>query len=544
MRQRRPVIIALAAGLICLLVYLRALSCGFLNFDDHDFVVNNLPLRSFDWNLIKWAFTTVIPISGSWIPLSWLSFALDYQIWGLDPFGFHLTNILLHAVNTVLVVLITDRICRDRLPEFGIPSDSAYLYPLLLLLSGLFFAIHPLRVESVVWVTERRGVLNGVFYLLALLFYLRYVDRVPGSGTAWYRSGNYYLSLLFMLVSFMAKPSSVVIPALLLVLDWYPLNRLRKETLAPVLAEKLPFFFFAGVMAVASVYLGAQGGALQAGAAGLSFWQKTVLSGNAIFEYCRLTLYPVGIIPVRIILNPIPATYALKAACVAAATIAAGFAWQRRWVPALWLLFLIPILPVLTFFQMNSVEYAARYTYLPSVATAIAGAVILTRAGCRLAALRSKLLFSALTLGLILFYAGMTQRLTAVWQNSGTMWTRVIQFQPFDRAFFLRGLYYVDAGNFLAAVQDYTTCLKIAGQERLPQEYVMNIHAFRGEAFFKWGRYEESVQDLTAAIAIKPHPLYFYHRGTTLRAMGLEREAEADFIRAGRAQGQMAWINI
>ncbi|MDD2733607.1 MAG: tetratricopeptide repeat protein [Desulfuromonadaceae bacterium] len=536
--------LAIVTALVCMIVYLKALSCDFLNFDDHEFVLNNSYLKNFDWNLVEWAFTTIAPISGSWIPLSWLSYALDHLIWGLNPVGFHLTNILLHSVNAGLVVMIADRILRNRLSEFDPALDLKILYPAALLLAGLLFGIHPLRVESVVWITERRGVLNGVFALLSILYYLHFAEGVESGADGRKTKVPYFLSLSFLLLSFMAKPISVVIPALMLVLDWYPLQRIRRETVTRVIFEKVPFFFFAFTMTAVSIYLGGQDGGLKTGAASLPFWQKVVLSGNAIFEYIQLTIWPVGILPLRIIEDPIPSAYIVKGCAVAILFIVVCIFCERRWIAATSLCFILPILPVLAFFQMNDVAYAARYTYLPSVALSITGAVLLVRVYLAIRDGYQRYLVAGLAVSLLLFYGIVTQLQIGIWKDSGTFWSRVIEYQPYARAYFLRGLFFVDSGKFQAAIKDYTSCLDLAARERLPAGYFANIYGFRGEAFETAGQFQDAVEDFNSAIRINPHPLYFYHRGEALRRLGRIRESAEDSSRAGRAKGQMAWIDL
>src|SRR6185369_15093335 len=194
--------IALTVSVICMLVYLRALSCDFVNFDDHEFIVNLVPIRTFDLNFMRWAFTSIVPIAGAWIPLNWISLALDYQLWGgLNPLGFHLTSALLHAANAFLVVLVADALCRQRFASATDGQQPGYLYPIMLLLSGLLFGLHPLRVEAVVWMTERRGVLNGFFALSSVLLYIRHAQRNELSGTPGYLSKYYLLSLAAFICS-------------------------------------------------------------------------------------------------------------------------------------------------------------------------------------------------------------------------------------------------------------------------------------------------------------------------------------------------------
>src|SRR6185369_5527675 len=185
------------------------------------------------------------------MPLTWISLAIDYHFWGLDPFGYHLTNVVLHVVNTALVVMIADQLVghlnsahpeNRRVKGVEVGSEGVSLPPCLyscvLLLAGLLWALHPLRVESVVWVTERKDVLNGLFSLGTIHFYLRYARVRDAAGNNGVATRNYIISLLSLLLSLMAKPASVVIPVMLLVADWYPLGRLQAGRLRPVVLEK------------------------------------------------------------------------------------------------------------------------------------------------------------------------------------------------------------------------------------------------------------------------------------------------------------------
>ncbi|MBT0652303.1 tetratricopeptide repeat protein [Geomobilimonas luticola] len=527
--------VALVAGLICLLVYLRALGCGFVNWDDQDYILNNIAIRTLDANLVSWAFTN--HAVGWWMPLTWLSFALDYHFWGLNPLGYHLTNIVLHAVNTGLVVLIAARVANYAVPE-SVSDCPRWLFAGALLLAGLLFGIHPLRVESVAWATERKDVLNGLFFFGAVLAYLRYVRKRDTGGAGAGR--DYLLAVVLFCCSLMAKQVSVVLPVMLLVLDWYPLDRLRRMGLRAVLLEKVPFLALSVAMTVFTITIAMQDNAL---ALGLSFGQRLVISGNAVFEYVRLLLYPVGIIPVYIIPQPIPGAYTAKTIIAVLVCVGVAAGWKRAWLPAIWLCFLLPLVPVLAFTQNGIQAFAARFTYLPSVAPSIATALALIVFLPKLAGAVGRwgqfFVVSLLVMVLVL-YGLTTQRLISVWHDSGTFWTRVIEYQPFDRAYFYRGLFHVDEGAYDAAVSDYTASLTLALKDGFPEAF--NIYAFRGEALVKAGHYADAVADFTTAIDRSPHPLYFHHRGLALQAQGRMAEAAADFLRAGQARGQMRWF--
>nr|WP_246525264.1 tetratricopeptide repeat protein [Geomobilimonas luticola] len=530
--------------MITLLVYLRALTCGFVNFDDTFYVVHNLDIRHLDGSLFSQAFTT--PFVELWMPLTWISLAVDYHFWGLNPMGYHLTNILLHAVNTGLVVLIADRFCRERfIGSDDEPASPNYLYPGMLLLAGLLFGIHPLRVESVAWVAERKDVLNGVFSLGAILWYLRYAqlrDMAESRGAA---VRSYAFSLVFLLMSLMAKPVSVVIPAMLLVADWYPLGRFRREEIGRVLLEKVPYFTLSVASSVVTIYF-AQQINIMVPQSDLSLVQRFMLSGNAVFEYCRMLLYPVGILPLYLIPNPIPVEFAVTAALVAIFTcVCLGFGRKYPCLTATWLCFIIPLLPVLAFFQNGVQAFAARYTYLPSVALSVAMAAMIAGAYRSLTnAGRGYVRFvvAGVMSSILLFYAGMTVHLIGSWKNTETLWTRVITIRPIGRAFYFRAEYYLETGKHQAAADDLLTSIRIAESAGNPEAF--NLYALRGDALSRAGRHEESVRDFTAAIERYPEPNYFYHRGVALKAMGKANEAEADFRRAGTATGPIQWVNL
>jgi hypothetical protein len=538
---KAPRTVALSSAIICLLVYLRALFCDFVNFDDTIYVLNSEAIRQLDWSLVEWAFTTPM---ANWVPLTHISLAVDYQLWGLNPFGYHLTNILLHSANTGLVALIADGLYREKFAETGALSDRNYLYPGMLFLAALLFGIHPLRVESVAWVTERKDVLNGIFSFGSIYFYLRYVQlKKKGGGTA-SAFRNYLVSVILYLLSLTAKTMSVSIPLLLLVFDWYPLGRIRKiKDFGPLLVEKIPFIGLAAAASILMLSMTSKLGNLIPVAL-FPFGARIIASGNAIFEYTRLQLLPFGISPLHIITAPIPVSYTVKTVLVVLFTLLVLFIGRKvKWLLASWLYFIIALVPILSIFQANPMSFAAHCTYLPSVFPGIVAATLFFAAYNRFAdhKLRyAQQLLIGIAVSLLVFYAAMTQFHINIWHDSGRLWTRVIEIQPFDRAYFTRALYFVDVGRYQEAAADYTTCLKFMTDDNNPEAF--NLYAFRGEALAKAGRYEDAVRDFSAAIAVYPHRLYFYHRGMALKELGRATEAEADFKQAGKAKGQMFWF--
>ncbi len=535
--------VAVMSGVISLLVYLRALSCGFENIDDPLYVLDNPAIRSLDWGFFTSVFThTYI---NWWMPLTWISLAVDYHFWELNPFGYHLTNIVLHAVNTGLIVLIADRIIKGK-------GDEAKAHPMIkgggerlgyfatLLLVGLLWGIHPLRVESVAWVTERKDVLNGLFSMASVLCYLRYVP-LKESGRAAILSRYYFLTLGLFILSLMAKSVTVVIPVVLLVLDWYPLRRLNKGNYRSVLKEKIPFFVVSAVMSVVTIFFIADARYLVTNDV-FPFDQRLVVSGNALFEYCRLLLYPLGMVPYYLIPDPIPWAYSVKTIVVAVLMVLCLYKarmWRGRC--AVLLCFVILLLPVLAFFQNGDQAFATRFTYLPSVAPCIAVASCYAALFRRLAD-ESRLLrvaLQGLVVFLLLFYAGLTQKLISVWDNPETMWNRVVEIEPSAIAFKERALLFVEMKKYNAAVDDYTAA--IGNPMNVWHPYIYNLYAFRGAALSLAGRYDEAVKDFSTAIGMFPHPVYYRLRGVALKKSGKAGEAENDFSKAGGEVAPLTW---
>lgn len=536
---RKVCIAALSAALFCLLVYLRALSCGFINLDDPVYVLNNSTIRHLDLALLTTVFSQ--PYYFGWLPLTYLSFAIDYHFWGLNPLGYHLTNILLHGCNAGLVVLIANRLyCGSR----DLRVDEGYLYPGILLLIGLVWGLHPLRVESVAWVSQRKDVLNGLFTLGSVLFYLRYVYSKDLVGQSSKSMGSYWLSLGLFALSLLAKQVSVVLPLLLLVIDWHPLGRIRRESLVAIVLEKLPYLILSLSVSFLTIYFASQSNVMIS-AVDFPYYARALVSGNAIFEYCRFFIYPVGIQPYFVIGDDLQAAFFIKSVAVVVFTAASLYlARKRPFFAATWLCFLLPLLPVLAFTQTaDDTAFASRYTYLPSVAPSVAAGILLANWYDTAAAVRRRLmclLVLPLVTALIIGYGAMTVHLLAAWKNPGTLWTRQIEIQPLGRAYTFRGIYYFKEKNYPAALEDFARSIRIA--EQAGREDVFNLIAHHGETLRALGRHEEALEDFTAAINLSGHRQYYYFRGCSLQALGRLAEAARDFSQAGAENGPIKWF--
>lgn len=538
--------VAMVAALVSLLVFFRAVFGDFVNYDDPRFVIENTGIRNFNADMIVSALTQQFS-NDYWAPLTWISFAVDYHFWGVNPAGYHLVNILLHAVNTGLVVLVADKlfkqgrwICNGDADEQG---KARYLYPAMLLMAGLLWGLHPLRVESVAWVSERKDVLYGMFALCSVLCYLRDAELIlQGRGG---RGGRrfYFYSLVLFVLALMAKPTSVFLPMLLVVADWYPYGRFNNGKIFKLLIEKLPYFALAAVVTALTVITMSKT-TVPYSYNEFSFMDRVLISGHSVFEFCRLMVFPTGIhlfnTIAQIFANPLP-TYA-RTCSVFAFTFYCMYAGRKNpAVIAVWLSFLIPLLPTLAFFQVGvDVTYSTRHSYLASVVPTIAAVALfagyykkISRTGNRY------LLSSFITIVAIVMvsHVSMTEYLIGFWKNSGVLWSRVIEFNPIGRAYHYRALYLADIGRFSAAADDFMKAAEGAKEAGNPEAF--NYYAYAGDAFNRSGRYEKAVAAFSTAIALNPWPEYYYNRGLALKRLGRLSEAVEDLRKADGNRGEV-----
>lgn len=348
-------IIPLALVAAVLLVYYPVHRYDFVSFDDGAYVYENVHvIRGLTGESVRWAFTT--GYNANWHPLTWLSHMLDSEMYGMWPGGHHLTNVLLHCVNTVLLFFLLFRMT-------GAVWRSATVAAL--------FALHPLHVESVAWVSERKDVLSTLFGLGAMRAYLSYTRS---TGTRRY---VFYVAVACLFAfSLMAKPMLVTLPALLLVLDYWPLGRMRdqragRRTGSPfrmLLLEKVPLFALSAASSVITLLVQVGGGARPA----TEQFPPAACIANGFLSYVRYmgkTVLPSGLT----VFYPFPAKISPIAVSLAVLLLVAitGVVIRARrgheWLVTGWGWYLVSLLPVIGFVQVGEQAMADRYTYVPLI---------------------------------------------------------------------------------------------------------------------------------------------------------------------------------
>ena len=425
LRQLLPPLIFLIAGA----VFLPALRGEFLNWDDSVNFVANPHYRGLGWPQIKWMLGATL--MGHYIPVTWLSFGLNYALGGMNPWGYHVGNLVLHAANTTLVYLIARRLLAAAL---GGGSQSGHTTGSIVVagaFAALVWGVHPLRVESVAWITERRDVLCGLFFLLAVLAYLKGLERGAHPRLIWQA-----LSLAAFAAALLSKAAAMPLPAVLLLLDTYPLGRWSAgwKRLA---IEKLPYAALTAGTAVVALI------ALPRGAGVTSYESYGVVARIGMVAY-SFVFYPAKfVLPVR--LSPmyeLPARIDLVSwpflpALLGVAGVTAVLVLERtRWPGGLaaWTYSALMVLPVSGVVHAGSQLVNDRYSYLSGIGFAmlagagVVGVLRLRERGRATMTTVSALVGGAALVVLTLSFAAWTQ--TQVWRDSETLWRWAVEMDP------------------------------------------------------------------------------------------------------------------
>lgn len=450
------------------IVFGQTLGFDFANVDDSSYLLRNPGVaHGLTSRGLVWAFTHFH--AGNWHPLTWISHMIDCQLFGLNPRGHHLTNVLLHAASAITLFLVlwqmTDAIWR-----------SAFV--------AAVFALHPLRAESVVWIAERKDVLSGFFFLLTIAAYARYARRLTSS--------SYLLLTVLLVLGLLCKPMLVTLPVVLLLLDFWPLDRFGKGQNIRLFVEKIPMLICASALAVVTVF--AQRDVITE-IADVSIATRI---GNAITSYgiyLRQTFWPTDLAPFY------PFGFSVLALIVSslflmAISLAVFHFRDRKYLVTGWLWYLLMLLPVIGLLQVGEQSHADRYTYLPQIGLLIA----LTWASADLitSGPRTRIAFGAASLIILVGLTLEARRQTGYWKNNETLWRHALAVTP-DNPVARRNLGQVlqDTGRIDEAVENYRRALSFDSRQVL-------AHTNLGVILLEKGNLREAIEHFETALKLRP----------------------------------------
>lgn len=504
--------------ILTLAAFSRSLVNGFTNYDDDKYVTANFFAQSgLNVSSIVWAFTTTH--ASNWHPVTWLSHMLDAQIYGINPLGHHLTSLLLHALSVALLFLLLNKMT-------GSVWRSAFVAAL--------FAVHPLRVESVAWVAERKDVLSALFWILTIWAYVRYADR-PGAK-------RYLAVALIFALGLMAKPMLVTLPFVLLLLDYWPLRRLSTLSHFRLVLEKIPLFALAAGSGVMTMIAQQRGGAVSA----LDQTSLGFRVGNALISYVAYigkTLWPSGLSVIYPIPpGPIPLWKVIVAAfLVILATILAVKARRKSpFVAFGWLYYLITLIPVIGLVQVGSQAMADRYTYIPSI-----GLFVLV--ACGIPTLIARLerfnqpdrAIAVVSVAVVLALSVVTFVQTGHWSDGVTLFSHATDVTEDNYvAYNHLGAAFAAQGDISTAIPNYKEALRI-------QPSSAEAHINLAATLVAQGDLAGALAELRTALQIKPRQFEGHANiASVLAMMGRVNEAIPHFQEALRARPMDAGVRL
>ncbi len=491
-------------------VFGQTLRFGFVNYDDNEYVYDNPHITSgLSFGAFRWAFTHTQ--TANWHPLTTLSHMLDCQLYGVHPWGHHLDNVLLHCLAAILLFLAIRRLTHALWP-------SAFVAAL--------FAIHPLRVESVAWISERKDVLSGVFFMLTLLAYTRSVV-VPQS-----KSRYWAVSIVFAF-GLMCKPTLVTLPFVLLLLDWWPLNRIETESgwrrlwtsARSRILEKVPLFLLSAGSCFATLI--AQKAALDRVVPVSLFWRLA----NGVVAYASYLLqmvWPVGMA----VLYPhprdsLPLWQVILAILFLAALSALAWVSRRKypWAAVGWLWYLGMLVPMIGVFQVGNQARADRYTYLPQIGLYI---IVTWSAVAAVARLHLPRWVPCLLSASVIVSLAVVARLqTSYWLDSESLWTHALvctekNFLAWNNL----GTALQQNGQPNGAIESFRKALDI-------EPYYADGYTNLGGVLLGQGKFDQAIAYFQRALQLRPaNPKAQNNLGLALLDEGHVDEAIGDFQQA------------
>jgi Tfp pilus assembly protein PilF len=504
------ILICLLLALATLAIYTQTASHGYVAYDDDQYVYQNPWVKAgLTASNIAWAFTTFF--YANWHPLTWISYMLDFSLFGSNPGAEHLVNMALHLASTLLLFFALARMTRQ-------PWRSAVV--------AAIFAVHPLHVESVAWISERKDVLSTFFEMLALLLYVRYTSK-PGARS--YASRSYLAMAVAFGLSLLAKPMAVTFPFVLLLLDYWPLHRLdwplKPALLRRLVIEKAPLLAMAAVASILTFVAQRSFGAVIS----LTRFPLPERAANAAIAYVAYigkTLWPADLAVLYPAHEP-GLGNAVIAVVILAAITGAAWHWvtQRPYLAVGWLWYLGMLVPVIGLVQVGAQSMADRYTYLPMVGLSIAVVWTIADSVQNRPALRTAV--AGATILVLALLAAAAYRQVTFWKSSRTLFEHTLAVTT-DNSVIQNNLGVIvsDEGNSAEAVTLYRAALATA------PDYA-EANGNLGHELLKAGQLDQAQPSLAKALDLNPNLVRAQaDLGLLLAARGQFEEAQRHIERS------------
>ncbi len=507
-----PLGICLLLAAATLAVWWPVIHCDFLNYDDPDYFTNNSHvLGGLTRANVVWAFTT--GHASNWHPLTWISLMLDAELFGKGPAGPHFTNLLFHTANAVLVFLLLRRLTCLR--EDAPARQAAATWRSAMV--AALFALHPLHVESVAWVSERKDVLSAFFGLLSLLSYAWYAreSKVPGSKF----KIVYALALMFFALGLMGKPMLVTLPLIMLLLDFWPLQRFDAPAFRHLLVEKIPFFVFSAASCIVTFIVQQKGGAV----ASLVKIAIPDRIENTLISYARYlgkTFWPATLAAPYPLPPHWPMLLVLLAFVLFAGLGAAAIGFRKKYPFGFtgWFWFVIMLVPVIGLVQVGNAAMADRYTYLPLIGVFL---VLAWSGGVAYENGRvPKLLLVGAAAAVLAACAGHTRRQLEFWRNNETLFRHALAVTKDNFTA------EINLGTWLSKKGEMPEAMELFHQALLLRPDDPDVLFNLGNAFARLGDWDNAIANYQRARQSAPPP------ADLLNNLGLALASKRQFAKA------------
>ncbi|OQW93796.1 MAG: hypothetical protein BWK79_09270 [Beggiatoa sp. IS2] len=528
------IIVGVLISLITFGAYQPAINNELLQWDDQYYVIYNPYIKALTWQNFQAMWINFY--QANWTPLTLLSHALTYAVCGLEPWGHHLINIILHCLNTLwlflLVLLLLPLVTQPTLsssPRLEISQQTLLTASIIALLFGL----HPQHVEAVAWVSARKDVLSLFFILPTFGFYLLYCQH-EHFHIKWY-----LLALISFILALLSKPIAMTLPVILLLLDIYPLQRTaltghRKARHWTILLEKMPFFLVSGIFLVITMFIQHEAGAMtELSVFGIS--ERLLNAANSMILYLSKFLFPIFLSP----LYPLSKEMSfIPVIAVMVVTILCGYGWYKHqyyWL-VIWLFYLITLFPVLGLVQVGAQAAADRYAYLPTlpfyflIGVAVAQIFYHGR------------LFAKLTVISILIIINfglfqLTRQQVSIWKNNLTLWNYAASYSPNNSVIQGNlGFAYSAMGNDKEALKYYQ--LALSKKVDHPMYYdIGTIYYHAGIAHLRLKEFQEALLYFNGILEnhldiAHSYDIVYYQIGWIYSQSGLVAEAKIALTKA------------